>query len=162
MTSHRPALPGEPPPHPGVPTKPRSNRSSRRGAQAVEFTLLLPVMMMIISAVVDSGWFYHQRMLFIDAVRQGARAGAIANPYLTNYCAAAKNTTNSALTASGFTAGTQVSAETSGTAPSRIVNVVAKRDFTKLIGLVPTPPRLNVAIHMRIEDQTAPDCDLPF
>lgn len=49
---------------------------NRRGAQAVEFALCLPILMMIISATLDYGWYFHQRMILTTATAQAAKAGA--------------------------------------------------------------------------------------
>jgi Flp pilus assembly protein TadG len=140
-----------------------SSLTSRRGAQAIEFGLLLPVLMMIVSAIVDYGWYFNQRELFVTAVRDGARTGAVTKPTSTaTYCGAAKDRVNAALTASYFTTGTQVAASTSGVAPDRKITVTAKRDFNKLIGLAPTPARFRLTVVMRLENQTGADCTISF
>lgn len=55
-------------------------RGARRGGNAVEFALLLPVWVLIIGATMDFGWlFYHQAVLD-SATTIGCRRGALLDP----------------------------------------------------------------------------------
>lgn len=49
---------------------------ARRGAQAMEFALTLPVLALVASATVDWGWYFHQSMAVTQAAVQGNRAAA--------------------------------------------------------------------------------------
>lgn len=49
---------------------------TRRGAQAVEFALTLPVLLILTAATVDWGWYFHQSMACTQAAVQGNRAAA--------------------------------------------------------------------------------------
>ena len=53
-------------------------RTPRRGAHIIEMGLLLPALMLGILWFVDVGWGFHQKNVFENAVREGARAGSIA------------------------------------------------------------------------------------
>lgn len=48
----------------------------RRGAAAIEFALLLPVLAVMVTGVADAGWYMHETQLAAQAVREGARVGA--------------------------------------------------------------------------------------
>lgn len=48
----------------------------RRGAQAVEFVLVLPILIMLVSATIDYGWYFQQAMLMTTATQQAARAAS--------------------------------------------------------------------------------------
>jgi Flp pilus assembly protein TadG len=56
-------------------------RPRRRGQALVEFALILPVFLLILSAVLDFGFLLYARMTVINATREGARvAVTAANP----------------------------------------------------------------------------------
>jgi len=52
-------------------------RSPRRGANAVEFALLLPVLLTFTFGIMDLGWSYFIRHAAGSAAAAGARAGAL-------------------------------------------------------------------------------------
>lgn len=52
-------------------------RPRRRGNNAIEFALILPVLMMILTGIADYGWYFSQNQGVVMAAREGARAGAI-------------------------------------------------------------------------------------
>lgn len=136
-----------------VPGKPLFRRA-RRGAQAIEFALLLPVLMGVTSAIVDYGWYYSQELAAIAAVREGARAGATNDPEVTTYCYAAETRVRSSLTAAGLDGtGATVTTKTSGTSPDQVITVSATVRFTRLMGLIPAPSQLRSTTTMRLENQ---------
>jgi hypothetical protein len=53
-----------------------SARRSRRGASAIEFAIWLPILLMLISAVVDWGLYMTTRVTIARAVMEGTRRGA--------------------------------------------------------------------------------------
>jgi len=55
----------------------RSPRSSRRGAEALEFALTLPVLLIILGGLIDFGWFATHQSAVHAAASVGARAGSI-------------------------------------------------------------------------------------
>ena len=57
---------------------------NRRGANAVEFAMCLPILLSIVSATVDHGWYLQQRMVLTTANQQAAKAAANED---TNYSA---------------------------------------------------------------------------
>jgi Flp pilus assembly protein TadG len=56
-------------------TEPRSER----GAVAVEFALVLPILMMILLGIVEFGLSYSAQLTITNAAREGARTMAIQN-----------------------------------------------------------------------------------
>jgi len=50
-------------------------RCAQRGAQAVEFALVLPFMIMVIFAVLDFGFLVYNKAVITNASREGARFG---------------------------------------------------------------------------------------
>lgn len=60
----------------------RSRRVARRqrGAAAVEFALVLPILMTVLMGAIDWGWFFYIDQLVTNAAREGARAGSVVDP----------------------------------------------------------------------------------
>ncbi len=52
-------------------------RNLRRGANAIEFALTLPVFVALVMAIFEFGWMFFMRSTIIHAVRDGCRAGAV-------------------------------------------------------------------------------------
>jgi Flp pilus assembly protein TadG len=58
----------------------RCARTRERGAVAVEFALVMPLLVMLLVGAVTSGWSYSKALGITNAVREGARFGAT-TPY---------------------------------------------------------------------------------
>jgi hypothetical protein len=56
----------------------RSKSSSQKGASAVEFALLLPLLMLITFGIIEFGLFMYNQQIITNASREGARAGIVA------------------------------------------------------------------------------------
>jgi Flp pilus assembly protein TadG len=52
-------------------------RLDERGASAVEFALLLPVLMLILFGIIEFGMVMYSREVLTNASREGARAGIV-------------------------------------------------------------------------------------
>lgn len=59
---------------------PHYEHRDRRGANAIEFALILPVFVMLMMGVMEYSWFFFQRSTIVNAVRDGCRAGAVIPP----------------------------------------------------------------------------------
>ncbi|MGA3029759.1 MAG: TadE family protein [Candidatus Limnocylindrales bacterium] len=63
---------------------PSGRRSTRKRGQAmVEFALVLPIFMLILSGILDFGFALYSRMTVINAAREGARAAAMVSDVTT-------------------------------------------------------------------------------
>ncbi|MEO0606167.1 MAG: TadE/TadG family type IV pilus assembly protein, partial [Myxococcota bacterium] len=49
---------------------------TRRGAQMVEFALLFPFLIVLVTGVIDVGWYLSTEVALIEAVRAGAWRGS--------------------------------------------------------------------------------------
>ena len=57
----------------------RSKASSQKGASAVEFALVLPLLMLITFGIIEFGMFIYNQQVLTNASREGARAGIVAS-----------------------------------------------------------------------------------
>ncbi|MFF1831711.1 TadE/TadG family type IV pilus assembly protein [Paenarthrobacter sp. NPDC058040] len=55
------------------------NRDSERGAVAVEFALLVPVLVLLVLGIMEFGRAYNAQVSLSNAAREGARVMAISN-----------------------------------------------------------------------------------
>jgi Flp pilus assembly protein TadG len=64
-----------------TPTRPRASRLRRvrdqRGAIAVEFALIVPILLLLVLGIVEFGFGYHAWDATQNAAREGARLGAV-------------------------------------------------------------------------------------
>jgi Flp pilus assembly protein TadG len=56
---------------------------SERGVAAVEFALLLPVLVLLLFGIIEFGLLLYDQQLITNASREGARAGIVQAPRLT-------------------------------------------------------------------------------
>jgi Flp pilus assembly protein TadG len=85
----------------------RLRRDPESGAAAVEFAIVLPLLMLIVLGCIDWGYYFFCDQIVTNAAREGARAGAVADPALNpNRRAIAEAAARNYLTASGITGGT--------------------------------------------------------
>ncbi len=91
-----------------------------RGAAAVEFALLLPLLLLILLGTIDWGYFFFIEQLVTNASREGARAGSL-TPFSAGSpsadATAASNATTAAqsyLAAAGLVAASATVSVTSG------------------------------------------------
>jgi Flp pilus assembly protein TadG len=65
--------------------RPKNRRRDRqRGVAAVEFALVLPLLLTIVLGAIDWGWFFFIDQLVTNAAREGARAGTLLPPRPTS------------------------------------------------------------------------------
>ena len=117
------------------------------GTAAIEFGLILPLLMIVLVGILDYGQIHFTRLTMTNAAREGARVG-VTLPEADAQAAAIA-------AAQTYLANAGVTATVTATAPSLAsptVSVTVTIDpYTPLIGLVPTPGRLWVSASMRWE-----------
>lgn len=148
------------------------NRAERRGSQAVEFALVLPVLVVLVAGIVDYGWYYSRELIVIGAAREGARLGASDVAGGTDACNVAAQGAKEALIQAGLpVANGSASTAWSSSAPHlRIapsMTVVNGDDalllqvaypYQSLWGMVVTPTRMGASLTMRLGDQGNTTC----
>lgn len=132
-------------------------RPARRGAAALEFALVLPVLLGLTAGIIDFGWYFQANGLVVAAVREGTRLGVT---YATDDTptpqAAAAARVSAVLTDYNFDAASAVVVtEYIGTAPDQMLKVSVTLPFKPLIGLVRVvlPVELKASMTMLLEQQ---------
>jgi Flp pilus assembly protein TadG len=54
-------------------------RGNQRGAVALEFALIAPVLLLLVFGIIDFGMLLHTKTMITDAAREGARDGSISH-----------------------------------------------------------------------------------
>lgn len=128
-----------------------SSLGSRRGGTAVEFALVAPLALGLVSAVLDYGWWLAQHHVCVRAAHEGARLGALAGE--TEATVVAEEETYAVLDGWGSLAPraptVRVSLDTS-TIPLVVVTIEGRS--TPLVGLVPLPDILEEVGAARLEE----------
>ena len=123
----------------------RKRLRSESGASAVEFALLLPVLMMVLFGIIEFGLALYRQAILTNASREGARLGIVQSiPAITT--AAINATIDTYLTNAGVTPGTVsrtiVAGGVTGT-PVR-VTLTLPYTFAVLPNLTAVTPTINL------------------
>ena len=124
----------------------RANDSKQRGAAAVEFALVLPILLAIVLGVIDWGWYFCVREAAINASREGARTATLLGNTTANGVARA----NTYLASVGMC----LDGASAGAAAAGNVNVTVTCDAVVLTKFFPAaliPRTLTVSTEMRHE-----------
>lgn len=117
-----------------------------RGASAVEFALLLPVLMIILFGIIEFSMALYRQAILTNASREGARLGIVqSNPPITT--AAVNARIDTYLTAGGITPGNvarTISAITTVTGSPVTVTLTLPYTYVVLPGLTGITPRINL------------------
>lgn len=133
----------------------RKTRSDRRGANAVEFALVLPVLVLMLAGTVNWGYFMFQEESVADAYRHGAMVGMMSTPSspssgaCSNCLSDAEAAAHLDLTAAGITASpTENSSMCTANGTSCAIKMKPTIAFTPLMSVVPMPSTFNVTVVM--------------
>lgn len=132
----------------------RSQRR-RRGSNAIEFALILPVLMAFLTGIMDYGWFFSQQISMIHAVRDGVRAGAT-TAQEDNPVAVCESRIQESLMTAGFSGTVAMDVKLVGTRPDQALYAAVSTTYDPLVGFVPTPDFVGSSLTMRVEDQPDP------
>ena len=116
----------------------RRRRLVERGAAAVEFALILPVLLFLIGGVIDFGRLYSTQIQLANSARDGVRLAAMGTTYTSTQIQARVVTAASPLAV--VNAGVTVTTCT-GAGSSAVVTVVPQNAFSwTILGMVPGLP----------------------
>jgi Flp pilus assembly protein TadG len=130
--------------------RPAMMRRARRedGAAAVEFGLILPVLVLILLGILDYGYAFMVKLTLTNAAREAARVGVTLPADESE--AAAKAAAERYLTSAGITKATvDVVAPTDDT--PEVAVTIDLDPFEPLIGFVPPPAKMSASSIMRWE-----------
>lgn len=143
--------------------------TSRRGSAAIEFSLWLPILLLLVSAIVDWGLYMNQRVSVARATMDGARAGAaVFEPSNVTpgslVVPAAQNRANNVMVGMGLTCGagcnivtTYCPQGTGGvcqTPPFNGVTVEITYGYNPIFGFLAVPGVIRERFIMAVENQS--------
>lgn len=108
----------------------------KRGIAAVEFALVLPVLLLLIFGIIEMGSAWYYRQMMVNASREGARLGALSS---TTGTSDVTSHVSNILTEAGFPGSFSVSASGVGGSTGTLVTVQVDSDyeFPVLSALIP-------------------------
>lgn len=118
---------------------------NERGASAVEFALLLPLLMMILFGIIEFGMALYRQSIITNASREGARLGIVQSiPAITT--GQINAAIDNYLTVAGITPGTVTRAIVAGgvTGTPVTVTLTLPYTFNVLPGLTSIAPTINL------------------
>lgn len=126
--------------------------ATRRGSAAIEFALVLPVLLVCVLGVLDYGWYFYNEMLVLSAVKEGTRYGA-ATPRTNDPAGVAAARVRTTLNTYGLPGGTAyVASALKGVKPDTTLQVTGTLPYVPLSGFVSVPGSLSATMTMRLED----------
>jgi Flp pilus assembly protein TadG len=139
------------------------NRLKRRGANALEFALIAPVMVLITGLTVDYGWYFTNDMTAIAVLRAQARTDAALSS--TNaVCATMETNVQTALAAAGYgtIATSQITVQIANANSSQYyVTIHANVPYTRLwVPSAMMPANLKPYASQRMESQSVTACSI--
>lgn len=117
----------------------------RKGQALVEFAMVLPLLLGLVTGIVDVGFLYHHQLLLTDAAREGARLGSLGQP-----ADEVRATVRNRLQAQGYSP-LPSDAEVAVTVTLATSQVVIRSDVPFLFALSGPPVPLRAATEMRRE-----------
>jgi len=135
------------------------SRYNRRGANAVEFAILMPLFVVLVTASMELGWQVNQRGAARTAVNQACRKGAMADPgrnegLLAGVLSASKEDVSMRFSESVGDCPDCVASTTAvGEVPNRALRCTLRVPRRSLTGLIPVPKNSLITATVRLEYQ---------
>ncbi len=135
-------------------------RRQRRGAEIIEFALILPVFLLVVGGAMDFAWAYYHRAIINTAVNEGCRDGSLVDPgedesQLGKVLAVAEASVLESLSAGGLACDSgecKVSVGVYHDVPGRSLVCTASREVQSLFGVYDSYD-LEASIMVRLEWQ---------
>lgn len=135
-------------------------RRLRRGANAIEFALILPVYCALMSGIFDYGWMFYHKSAMDSAVAYGCRQGSVVDPGVAEarmpsvlLTAESAMVTGMAQYGTRCDATCKAKATAYGTNPGRGLTCSMTEDWTPLFGFWTRPITLKSTTVVRLEWQ---------
>jgi Flp pilus assembly protein TadG len=115
---------------------PNKFRPERRGSNAVEFALTLPIFIGLMFIIIDFGWYFANKAILDIAVHSGCREGALVDPLSGAFAMAAQNEIDRivAIVPQSCSQNCDIQITSIGNVPSRSVVCSISADFQPLVG----------------------------
>lgn len=141
--------------------RPTHTRRQRRGNNAMEFALTLPIFLVITFGMIEFGWFFSRIALVNSAALDGCRLGALIDPLNPNPTssppsgspAQVASARMASILASGGITCTNCSAVVTGSVPFRTLECTTVIQYPHLTGLLPLPNTVSSYSQVRMEWQ---------
>ena len=133
----------------------RTRLSSRRGANAIEFALVLPVMVALMGGIIEYGWYFHREVVLEGVVQDVTRVAAT-TPTTDQRSPqkVAEDELVARLDALGYEGPVNLSVQVTGHYPDARLDVGVALPNESLLGFTSyVPKQLVSTASMRLEDQ---------
>ena len=132
---------------------------SRRGASALEFALTLPIVMAVLTGILEYGWYLFQLSNVVHALRDGTRIGVTVPledeegpiPRAEMHARSVLDGLGVPCTESG---GCIVRATVASAGDVEALTTSIEVDYTPIVGLLPTPALLRGDFTMMMQEQS--------
>ena len=132
----------------------------RSGHSAIEFALIMPVFLTVITGMMEWGWVFFQRSTVVEAVRTGCREGASVHPDdVPGPVETAEESMEDYLDSYGIQCGEgsgtscESDVQITGEWPSMTLSCNLVVGYDPLIDLVPVPTEMFAASIMLVEQK---------
>ena len=126
------------------------SNTNRRGANAIEYALTVPVLIAIVFGLIEFSWFFYGKSTVTTAVHDGCREGALVSVETNDPIEVARTEIGNRL--AGFDL-LLLEVELTGDAPNESLSCRADADYVSLIRFLPTGGSYSVDVEMRLEIQ---------
>ena len=134
---------------------PMLQRAKRRGANAIEFALTLPVFFTIVFGVLDYGYLMMAQAVLDAAVMEGTREGAITDPNQSGDIAGVAEARAQSIAEQLCAGDCSYTCDDQGDPPQREVVCDLRWNITPLAGFVPYPSQIQSQGRQLLEWQRA-------
>ena len=135
-------------------------RRARRGANAVELALTMPVFVAVLGGVFDYTWYLYRQSALDSSTHLGCRVGSTIDPgeadaQLGVVETEATDAVVSAMSSAGIPCDGDcvVQIETFGVTPGRSLRCITQQDFTPLVGIALGARQITARSAVRFEFQ---------
>lgn len=124
---------------------------TRRASITVELALALPIVLVLLTGVIEWGWLLAREVELVQVAREAAHHAALTAPE-DDPVAAAEQRATADLLAAGFDPElVDVQATILDSDVGEVIEVNVSTDYEALLGLLPVPPRLAAETTMLLE-----------
>lgn len=139
--------------------------SRRRGANAIEFALIAPMLLVMLAGTLDYGWYFWREAMLVNGLREAVRAGGMQSAgtdeqtgACANCVAVAQTLVTQTLKDQGY-GGAALTPKfervpATGTPCAYAVTLSGKLDHARLFTLVPGPNQMNISLASMAQNLT--------